>query len=276
MTVESLIESSLTDLVSLLTKNGTCGNLIFPHYRDYSVRYSEQELRQLFLKNVETNDNKTYFYSVETPTKLVYRFTNTEIPKVKDPNNVDDNDKDNYKSARFDVSLYNKPYKNNDKASNHIEFKYGNPDQKNAICKDFLKLISEVDLTKEKRNFFVHYHYVKEDKGESASLQKIFKKYCESINNIEKSFKNEKNHEKREALLKNLSQNLPKITVYFLYIHDKVKKILTYHFSLDALKNYTDGTKYNDFGDKTYLNEEVFKFGEEIHFKEIKTVIREN
>ena len=273
MSVEEIIEKSFNDLVSLLINNRTNEKLIFPKYRDKTVRYSEQELRQIFLKNVETqenNDNKIYFYSVETPTKLVYRFTNTEIPKVKDPNDTDDNDKDNYKSARFDVSLYKKTYKDNDKASNHIEFKYGNPDQKNAICKDFLKLISEVDLTNEKKNFFVHYHYVKEDKGESASLQKIFKKYCESINSIEKSFKNEKNHEKREALLKNLSQNLPKITVYFLYIHDKAKKILTYHFSLDALKNYTDGTKCNDFGDKTYLNEEVFKFGEEIHFKDIK------
>ena len=88
-------------------------------------------------------EDKTYFYSIETPTEYGYRFTNTEIPKIKDPNDTDDNDKDNYKSARFDVSLYKKTYKDNDKASNHIEFKYGNPDQKNAICKDFLKLAIE-------------------------------------------------------------------------------------------------------------------------------------
>ena len=258
--VENLIEKSFNDLVSLLINNRTNENLIFPKYRDETVRYSEQELRQFFLKNVETqenNDNKIYFYSVETPTKLVYRFTNTEIPKVKDPNDTDDNDKDNYKSARFDVSLYKKTYKDNDKASNHIEFKYGNPDQKNAICKDFLKLISEVDLTKEKKNFFVHYLCVKTEKGwESRTFPSLFKKYCDSIVDIEKTLKNE--------------TNLKNVTVYLLCFFEDSKSSSVYRFSLNDLKNYKVGTKYSDLTDKSWLNEEIFNLGEEIHFKEIK------
>lgn len=260
MSIEEIIEKSCNDLVSLLINNRTNENLIFPKYRDETVRYSEQELRQFFLKNVETqenNDNKIYFYSVETPTKLVYRFTNTEIPKVKDPNDTDDNDKDNYKSARFDVSLYKKTYKDNDKASNHIEFKYGNPDQKNAICKDFLKLISEVDLTKEKKNFFVHYLCVKTEKGwESKTFPSLFKKYCDSIVDIEKTLKNE--------------TNLKNVTIYLLCFFEDSKSSSVYRFSLNDLKNYKVGTKYSDLTDKSWLNEEIFNLGEEIHFKEIK------
>ena len=260
MSIEEIIEKSCNDLVSLLINNRTNENLIFPKYRDETVRYSEQELRQFFLKNVETqenNDNKIYFYSVETPTKLVYRFTNTEIPKVKDPNDTDANDKDNYKSARFDVSLYKKTYKDNDKASNHIEFKYGNPDQKNAICKDFLKLISEVDLTKEKKNFFVHYLCVKTEKGwESKTFPSLFKKYCDSIVDIEKNLKNE--------------TNLKNVTIYLLCFFEDSKSSSVYRFSLNDLKNYKVGTKYSDLTDKSWLNEEIFNLGEEIHFKEIK------
>ncbi|MCI7798318.1 MAG: hypothetical protein MR555_01225, partial [Spirochaetia bacterium] len=119
MSIEELIEKSLKDLVSALTTDEACGKLIFPCYRDGNIRHSEQELRQIFLKNVEKD--KTYFYSVETPTKYVYCFKNSETPNVKVPDDTDDNDEDNYKSARFDVSLYNKDYKVNDNASHHIE-----------------------------------------------------------------------------------------------------------------------------------------------------------
>ena len=200
-------------------------------------------------------EDKTYFYSIETPTEYGYRFTNTEIPKIKDPNDTDDNDKDNYKSARFDVSLYSKNDTN--ELLSHIEFKYGNPDQKNAICKDFLKLISEVDLTKEKKNFFVHYLCVKTEKGwESKTFPSLFKKYCDSIVDIEKTLKNE--------------TNLKNVTIYLLCFFEDSKSSSVYRFSLNDLKNYKVGTKYSDLTDKSWLNEEIFNLGEEIHFKEIK------
>ena len=205
-------------------------------------------------------EDKTYFYSIETPTEYGYRFTNTEIPKIKDPNDTDDNDKDNYKSARFDVSLYSKNDTN--ELLSHIEFKYGNPDQKNAICKDFLKLISEVDLTKEKKNIFVHYLCVKNEKGwQSQTFPSLFKKYCDFIVDIEKSLKSSTNQDKTKSLPEKLSKNLmnylQNITVYLLCFFETSKSSLTYRFSLSDLKNYTVGTKYSDLTDKSWLNEEL-------------------
>ena len=249
MSIEELIEKSLKDLVSALTTDEACGKLIFPCSRDSNIRHSEQELRQIFLRNVEEDGN--YFYSVETPTKYVYCFKNSETPNVKVPDDTDDNDEDNYKSARFDVSLYNKDYKVNDNASHHIEFKYGNPDQKNAICKDFLKLVSEVKFTNEKKNFFVHYLSVKEESGwESRTFPSLFSKYLDSVADIIKS-----------DLIN--EEDLSKVTVYLLCIFEEPEaesepKIASaYHFSLADLKNYTTRTKYSDLTDKSWLNEEL-------------------
>ena len=219
-------------------------------------------------------EDKTYFYSIETPTEYGYRFTNTEIPKIKDPNDTDDNDKDNYKSARFDVSLYSKNDTN--ELLSHIEFKYGNPDQKNAICKDFLKLISEVDLTKEKKNFFVHYLCVKTEKGwKSQTFPSLFKKYCDSIVDIEESLKRSTNQDKTKRFLEKLSKNLmsylQNITVYLLCFFEDSKSSSVYRFSLKNLESYINNEKENkDLTDKSWLNEEIFNLGEEIHFKEIK------
>ena len=209
-------------------------------------------------------EDKTYFYSIETPTEYGYRFTNTEIPKIKDPNDTDDNDKDNYKSARFDVSLYSKNDTN--ELLSHIEFKYGNPDQKNAICKDFLKLISEVDLTKEKKNFFVHYLCVKTEKGwESQTFPSLFKKYCDSIVDIEESLKRSTNQDKTKRFLEKLSKNLmsylQNITVYLLCFFETSKSSLTYRFSLNDLKNYIDkkmDDKNSSEKDWLWLNEKIF------------------
>ena len=117
--------------------------------------------------------------SLTTLTKEISKLKPNKTDNNKlEYNDTDDNDKDNYKSARFDVSLYNTDYKVNDNASHHIEFKYGNPDQKNAICKDFLKLVSEVKFTNEKKNFFVHYLCVKTEKGwESRTFPSLFNLY---------------------------------------------------------------------------------------------------
>ena len=251
MSIENIIEDSLKELKNRITQPSTnidgniTSRLIFPQYRDKSARYSEQELKQIFLHKIENNTN--YFYSVETPTKHVYHFSDTEMPLVKENHEKDDK----YKSARFDVSLYKKTYKDNDKASNHIEFKYGNPDQKNAICKDFLKLISEVDLTKEKKNFFVHYLCVKTEKGwESKTFPSLFSKYLDSVADIIKS-----------DLIN--EEDLSKVTVYLLCIFEEPEaesepKIASaYHFSLADLKNYKVRTKYSDLTDKSWLNEEL-------------------
>ena len=132
MSIEKLIEKSFNDLIKAITTDGTSSQLIFPCYRDGNERRSEQELRQIFLRNVE--EDKTYFYSIETPTKYGYRFKDSKNLEVDKSNK-----KGEHQAARFDVSLYNNKYE----LLNHIEFKYGNPKKKTPICKDFLKLAIE-------------------------------------------------------------------------------------------------------------------------------------
>ena len=243
MSIEEIIEKSCNDLIKALTTDGTSSQLIFPHSNKGDVRHSEQELRQIFLRNVE--EDKNYFYSIETPTKHVYHFSDTEMPLVKENHEKDDK----YESARFDVSLYSK--NNEDELLSHIEFKYGNPAQKNGICKDFLKLVSEVKFTNEKKNFFVHCLSVKEESGwKSRSFPSLFKKYREAVDDIIKS---------------NLisEEDLSKVTVYLLCIFEEPeaesepKIALAYHFSLADLKNYKVRTKYSDLTDKSWLNEEL-------------------
>ena len=132
MSIEKLIEKSFNDLIKAITTDGTSSQLIFPCYRDGNERRSEQELRQMFLRNVE--EDKTYFYSIETPTKYGYRFKDSKNLEVDKSHK-----KGEHQAARFDVSLYNNKYE----LLNHIEFKYGNPKKKTPICKDFLKLAIE-------------------------------------------------------------------------------------------------------------------------------------
>ena len=243
MAIKKLIEKSLEDLIKAITTDGTSSQLIFPHSNKGDVRHSEQELKQIFLRNVE--EDKNYFYSIETPTEYGYRFSDTEMPLVKENHEKDDK----YESARFDVSLYSK--NNKDDLLTHVEFKYGNPDQKNAICKDFLKLVSEVKFTNEKKNFFVHYLCVKTEKGwESRTFPSLFSKYLDSVADIIKS-----------DLIN--EEDLSKVTVYLLCIFEEPEaesepKIASaYHFSLADLKNYKVRTKYSDLTDKSWLNEEL-------------------
>ena len=132
MPIEEIIEKSFNDLIKAITTDGTSSQLIFPHSNKGDVRRSEQELRQIFLRNVE--EDKTYFYSIETPTKYGYRFKDSKNLEVDKSHK-----KGEHQAARFDVSLYNNKYE----LLNHIEFKYGNPKKKTPICKDFLKLAIE-------------------------------------------------------------------------------------------------------------------------------------
>ena len=243
MPIEEIIEKSFNDLIKAITTDGTSSQLIFPHSNKGDVRHSEQELKQIFLRNVE--EDKNYFYSIETPTEYGYRFSDTEMPLVKENHEKDDK----YESARFDVSLYSK--NNKDDLLTHVEFKYGNPDKKSGICKDFLKLVSEVKFTNEKNFFFVHYLSVKEESGwESRTFPSLFSKYLDSVADIIKS-----------DLIN--EEDLSKVTVYLLCIFEEPEaesepKIASaYHFSLADLKNYKVRTKYSDLTDKSWLNEEL-------------------
>ena len=236
MSIEKLIEKSLKDLIKAITTDGTSSQLIFPHSNKGDVRRSEQELRQIFLRNVE--EDKNYFYSIETPTEYGYRF--------KDSKNLEVNKnhkKGKHQAARFDVSLYTE--NKIESLASCIEFKHGNS---KSICKDFLKLAKEVKLTNEKKNFFVHYYYVERKTGwESRSFKTLFEDYRKSVDEMEKE------------------EDLSKVIVYLVCIHGKDKSASTYHFSLADLKdNYTVGTKYSNLKEKEWLNEEIFNSGEEI------------
>ena len=239
MSIEKLIEKSFNDLIKALTTDGTSSQLIFPCYRDGNERRSEQELRQIFLRHVE--EDKNYFYSIETPTKYVYCISNSENPIVKENHETGDH----HRSGNYDVTLYSE--NKIQSLASCIEFKHGYQDEED-ICKDFLKLAKEVKFTKEKKNFFVHYYCVERKTGwESRSFKTIFEDYRKSVDEIENE------------------EDLSKVIVYLVCIHGKDKSASTYHFSLADLKdNYTVGTKYSNLKEKDWLNEEIFNSGEEI------------
>jgi len=129
-------------------------HLIFPEYRQNEIRYSEQESRVLYCRQL---DRTAYFYSIETPTQNQYRQSGkTDI------------------SARSDLSLYTIDNNKLDKKAN-IEFKAHNP-RANQIGKDLEKLIKE-GLP---GNWF--HTLVNTDKGTLPSLFGKFKE--ELVHNI--------------------------------------------------------------------------------------------
>ena len=178
--IEALIEEALKETAELV-KTGRCSGskIIMPHYREKKdvekhIRYSEQELKQIFLNLVE-KDN-TFYYSVETPSKCVYSISNSPIPEIKEQKEKDDH----FESARFDVSLYssNQP----EALYSHAEFKHDNPDTK-EISKDLLKLTHEFGTGQ--TNYFIHYIVNKSNKWQSETFPSIMKKYCEAISSYE-------------------------------------------------------------------------------------------
>ena len=236
MSIEELIKKSFNDLIKAITTDGTSSQLIFPCYRDGNERRSEQELRQIFLRNVE--EDKTYFYSIETPTKYVYCISNSEKPIGKENHETGDH----HRSGNYDVTLYSE--NKIESLASCIEFKHDYQDEED-ICKDFLKLAKEVKLTNEKKNFFVHYLNIeKENTWEKSKFQKLFENYRKSVDEIENKIEDK--------------NDLSKVIVYLVCIHGKGKIASTYHFSLADLKNYTVGTKYSDLTDKSWLNEKIF------------------
>ena len=125
MSIEEIIEKSFNDLIKAITTDGTSRQLIFPCYRDGNERRSEQELRQIFLRNVE--EDKTYFYSVETPTKLVYCISNSEQPIGKENHETGDH----HRSGNYDVTLYSE--NKIESLATCIEFKHSTPKEKKEL-----------------------------------------------------------------------------------------------------------------------------------------------
>lgn len=108
--------------------------IIFPKYRSGETRFSEQELRFIFVEqlNEEIRQGWDVYYSVETPTAKRYKFKDEPTPKVFEANEIGG------QSAQFDLVIH-------DSSFNRIaliEFKANNAPTEHHD-KDFLKLKEE-------------------------------------------------------------------------------------------------------------------------------------
>ena len=116
--------------------------IIFPKNSNGEDRISEQELRFIFVEQLEyylsKNNISNICYSLETPTKKKYVF-----PKEGSPRVAGKDDEKNKKgvSARTDVAIYQKEEGKFKKVA-LIEFKALNP-VKESYEKDFCKLNNE-------------------------------------------------------------------------------------------------------------------------------------
>jgi hypothetical protein len=160
-TIEEMIEAAFkellqTDCIGQLVKFGS--NLVFPTQREKeSARISEQEMRFLFVKQLEKQNE--FVYAVEAPTAKKYKFSGDGAPKI---------DEVNGQSGNVDICLYDKL--NISRLVSQIEFKALNPKQ-DSYSKDFLKLMcDEAGLT----NYFVHI-IKNSDNGTFSNIERKYK-----------------------------------------------------------------------------------------------------
>ena len=122
--------------------------IIFPQKRNEETRVSEQELRFIFVeqlnKYLQSQEGREWniYYSVETPTYHAYRGFKSGNPGVAD---IDEN----ARSGNIDLCIHNKK----GKRICLIEFKALNPIAAD-YSKDFCKLIEEAKGDKEVLRFF--------------------------------------------------------------------------------------------------------------------------
>lgn len=127
--------------------------LVFPCYRNGKTRVSEQELRFAFVEAFNeycSNPQNTanYYYSIETPTRDLYNGFAVGTPKAYSNENNDD--PKSYRSANFDLVIYNEY----GKRICLIEFKAHNGD-KAQFVKDFTKLTNKQEGDREVLKFFL-------------------------------------------------------------------------------------------------------------------------
>lgn len=140
--MEEMIENTFVSMIRMSSDGLDCltvwPKMIWPKYSplrnggqcdaESVMRYSEQELKQTFLKSL-IHEKYNVYYSVETPTMDGYYFSG-KSPVIKHHANGG-------QSGNFDLTIYHKKI-----IGNHIEFKAGNPEP-NSINKDLLKLSNE-------------------------------------------------------------------------------------------------------------------------------------
>lgn len=152
--------------------------LIFPQkqqQRGSIIRFSEQELRLLFIDEFKKN-HPDLFYSIETPTKEKYRFQGSLQNFTT--GNI------NHQSGSTDLTIFKK---NNAKYTRilNIEFKFkGNLD---SIGKDIFKLIQE-----EVDGAFIHL-LKNSDKGTFCNANQsrgLFRRFHDSIHHFQNFWSN--------------------------------------------------------------------------------------
>lgn len=125
---EKLDDVIIKTFESLRNEKNAVSRLVFPNYANGDKRVSEQELRFVFVENVKSLlEEYGYYYSVETPTKDKYKFSekghNVKCESGKG------------RSANFDLTI-------KDKERNNIaiiEFK-ANSASEHEYAKDLCKL----------------------------------------------------------------------------------------------------------------------------------------
>ena len=99
------LEKVIEKTFSILRENHSESRIVFPSYRDSQRRVSEQELRFVFVEQVQNLLKEyDYFYSVETPTNSKYVFSD----KKKYVNPYVAIKLGSGRSASFDLSIVDK------------------------------------------------------------------------------------------------------------------------------------------------------------------------
>lgn len=160
-------------------------HILFPTKRDKSIRISEQELRFIFVEqlNVEIQNGWDVYYSVETPTLDTYCFSEDE-PRI-DPDG---------QSASFDLVIHDNSYNR----IALIEFKANNADEKDHK-KDILKLDNEKEKIQEeekgKRTTDVESFFIEIVKGSDLSTYKSLAKKIKGFKGTFRCYSLDENRE---------------------------------------------------------------------------------
>jgi len=203
--VDDLVKKSLRELKKIACENESIktsgkskSKLIFPKYcvgkHEGTKRISEQEARFLFVRELERQND--FYYSIETPTKQSYKFSDKTDKKYQ-PQIVEV--KNGGQSASVDVTLF---VKDDEKfcRKHLIEFKHGNVD---TCKKDFLKLIFDMDGL---YNYYINI-LDRDDFSKRKTFESVITKYQNAINELKKEV-DSKNNSVLKIILFNINDCL--------------------------------------------------------------------
>ena len=129
--IEKFVKATFEELDNVYYSPCNNARIIFPKYAEGKVRVSEQELRCVFIHKLHQLCHELY-YSVETPSKNKYRFTDKDNPKI---------DTTGGESARIDLTIHENGDPN--KRLCIVEFKAHGGTSECNYKKDLLKLYTE-------------------------------------------------------------------------------------------------------------------------------------